>query len=69
MNQLQVKLEQANKQLETKMAVLKEAQDKVIKLQNDTKEMTNKKRQLEKELQLTKDRLERAASLTVLTKD
>lgn len=31
--------------------------------------MTNKKRDLEKQLQLTKDRLERAASLTVLTKD
>lgn len=51
------------------MAVLKQAQDKVIKLQNDTKEMTNKKRELEKELQLTKDRLDRAASLTILTKD
>lgn len=51
------------------MAVLKEAQDKVQKLQNNTKEMTNKKRDLEKELQLTKDRLDRAASLTVLTKD
>jgi hypothetical protein len=31
--------------------------------------MTNKKRELEKELQLTKDRLDRAASLTILTKD
>jgi hypothetical protein len=48
MNDLQFKLDQANKELETKMAVLKEAQDKVIKLQNDTKEMTNKKRELEK---------------------
>jgi len=31
--------------------------------------MNNKKRDLEKELQLTKDRLERAAALIVLTKD
>ncbi len=31
--------------------------------------MKNKKKDLEKELQLTKDRLERAAALTVLTKD
>ena len=31
--------------------------------------MTNKKRDLEKQLQLTKDRLDRAAKLTVLTKD
>ena len=31
--------------------------------------MTNKKRDLERELQLTKDRLLRAADLTVLTKD
>ena len=69
MNELQMKLDQANKELEGKMAVLKEAQDKVQKLQNNTKEMTNKKRELEKELQLTKDRLDRAASLTVLTKD
>lgn len=69
MNELQLKLDQANKELEGKMAVLKEAQEKVQKLQNNTKEMTNKKRDLEKELQLTKDRLDRAASLTVLTKD
>lgn len=51
------------------MAILKEAQDRVIKLQNDTKQMNNNKRDLEKELQLTKDRLERAAALIVLTKD
>ena len=31
--------------------------------------MNNNKRDLEKELQLTKDRLERAAALIVLTKD
>ena len=51
------------------MAILKEAQDRVIKLQNDTKQMNNNKRDLEKELQLTKDRLDRAAALIVLTKD
>ena len=32
--------------LQAKMAVLKDAQDKVMKLQNDTKIMTNNKRQL-----------------------
>ena len=51
------------------MAVLKEAQDRVMQLQNDTKEMNTRKRDLEKELQLTKDRLTRAADLIVLTKD
>lgn len=44
MNELQFKLNEANKALEQKKAVLTEAQDKVTQLQNDTRTMTNKKR-------------------------
>lgn len=38
-------------------------------MQNDTAQMVSRKSALEKELQLTKDRLERASDLIVLTKD
>ena len=69
MKELQIKLDQANKQLSAKMAVLQEAKDKVIGLQNQMNQMKEKKKNMERELQLTKDRLERAAALTVLTKD
>lgn len=51
------------------MKVLKEVQDKVKKLKNDTAEMMAKKNALEKQLQLTKDRLTRASDLIILTKD
>ena len=46
MKELGVKLDEANKELETKMEVLHEAQGKVQKLQNDTKQMTLNKREL-----------------------
>lgn len=51
------------------MKVLIEAQEKVQKLKNETEVMIAKKKELEKELKLTKDRLVRAIDLMRLTKD
>lgn len=48
MKELQGKLDEANKELEAKMAVLKEAKDKVLHLQNEMDESKNKKKNMEK---------------------
>lgn len=43
---MQLKLDAANKQLDMKMKLLKQAQDKVQKLKNDTAQMMTKKNSL-----------------------
>ena len=67
--QMQAKLEDANKVLAEKEAEVNKVREKVAKLKKDSDEMVQKKLNTEKSIEQTRTRLKNAESLTSLLKD
>jgi len=67
--QMQTKLEDANKILEEKELEVNKVKEKVAKLKHDSDEMVQKKIDTEQKIELTQTRLRNAESLTHLLKD